>query len=81
MRSILNVAAVLDPPLETKINNDRGKNITNTSENIMWSKNTYPHVRGCIQIMIDGLNKSITTSFDHTKCQKGRIVDLENIIK
>ena len=47
----------------------------------MWSKNTYPHVRGCIQIMIDGLNKSITTSFDHTKFQKGRIVDVENIIK
>ena len=44
-RSILDVAAVLDPPLDRKVHNFRVKNITNNNENIVWSKNTYQHVR------------------------------------
>ena len=43
----------------------------------MWSKHTYSHVRGYIQIMIDDLKEGITTSFDQTKFKRGRIGDLE----
>ena len=32
-------------PLDRKVNNFREKNITNNNEDIVWSKNTYPHVR------------------------------------
>ena len=57
--------------------NFRENNITNKNENIVWSKHTYSHVRGYIQIMIDDLKEGITTSFDQTKFKRGRIGDLE----